>query len=440
MGRREETGTPQITEIPYIYLTIEDSDNLGGSVMELQYKNMLNSGYVIYAKMMDVDFEVVTKLILDTDRVTSDDSTDTGKGFFSKVRKKPMKMKIKIGWKTDDDSLETEEVTGYIVGACMGGKAELMGEIEIIAIDPASYLLNEGDASGGYYEGKVSEVIEKVVDKYGKNLSFEITPETNDSKHGIWYQMRQDPKTFIMSLLDWSYGLLKNPTEWLIYPDNMKFKIIQQSKMESKKRSMYKWKSKNRNGDILNWGVVIDSILSSVQHKLVTHGISAISGAYHDKVTDKDEQVVFAKDKTTSSKKIAKSNQDNSTTKRPDDVKAGYTSVPAVPEFSGGDIGIKYKDYINGFAIGEYLKLNRRMFRSKITIPGHHIWDGSEGLGVDTINIEWLDESNMPFFMNGNWVVEGFEHFVIRIGPGISWNTDLFLARSDHDSAAQKVP
>ncbi len=166
-----------------------------------------------------------------------------------------------------------------------------------------------------------------------------------------------------------------------------------------------------------------------------------MSGQYLDKVTDQQEQKVFAKDQTTTAKKIAKTTGDQSFTKPPDGEpqQVGWSSVSAIPEiYSAGELGLRYEEYVDGRPRGMWLNMVNNLMRMKLTVLGHGEWSDCLGLGTDTVFIRWVtapDDTGKLWFKTGNWLVYGFHHHLSRR----RWLTDLFIARFDHDAQGERV-
>jgi hypothetical protein len=223
--------------------------------------------------------------------------------------------------------------------------------------------------------------------------------------------------------------------------------VKEQADSESLERSTYEWRGYGGDvkgtGDIRDWEVLGDNALQLSNTQLVTAGMSAVSGAYFDPrqfVATKDK--VFVGDPTTSNKYKPDVPYDRGYAK-PDPnadpiiYPLGWTIIAAIPEFSAGDLGIKYDQYIDGRARGIYLAMTNALERIRLRVTGHCIWGGSEGLGVDTIRVALTAsiDGAPPYFVSGNWIVYGFHHVASRGG----WWTDLFCSRLDYDADAKKV-
>jgi len=264
--------------------------------------------------------------------------------------------------------------------------------------------------------------------------------------------MRQDPKTFLSSLIDWSPSVTQNKTHWTIsmdggrdFGDNGSINIKEQAELVSQQRAFYRYWEGEGHNTVRDWEFLSNNALSITEAKIITQGLSAISGQYLDRITDKNEEFLFAKDSSTPSKKIASVRKEGATT-RPDDSpgagpqKIGWTSINAIPEHNAGDLGIKYNEYIDGRPRGMFLNLLNSLFRMKLTVMGHGEWSNVKGLGIDTVYLKWFnhpssEDGETIYFLTGNWIVYGFHH---KISRG-TWNTDLYMARYDWDAIADKV-
>jgi hypothetical protein len=245
--------------------------------------------------------------------------------------------------------------------------------------------------------------------------------------------------------LEWSSPLTQNKTQWLVSSNGVNLQIKEQAEIKSKQRGYYTfWESSVPSRDTIHeWDMITDNTLSLTNTEIITQGLSAVSGAYFDKITDQQNGKIVVKDSTTDKKVIANTSDENSFTKAEEQIE-GASSIPAIPEmYSAGDLGLKYDDYMDGRARDLWLGLTRKLIRCRFRVLGHGEWSDGFGLGIDTIKILWLsapknfDEPAAPeWFLSGNWIVYGFEHDVTTSG----WETDIYAARFDFDAAATKTP
>jgi hypothetical protein len=186
-------------------------------------------------------------------------------------------------------------------------------------------------------------------------------------------------------------------------------------------------------GDIKKIEILTNNVISVFQTKLVTQGISAISGQFIDKVTQK--QKVSVEDENTQAKLNTNIGSDRGF-KKPGSDTDWATSVRMVPEFSAGDLGVAYADYIDGKARTMFMDMLNMVMRLKVRINGDYRFDDSSILGASTLTLAWKDHvDETPYFLSGKWIIYGFHHVVTRV----TWVTDLYLYRIDWDSAAKKI-
>jgi|GEM_PF-3011401 len=436
MSTPKPSAKPQLTFIFDLPTTDLDGKDVGKMVSKFEFKGMVNGGYAIKGTLIDPNFNILNLLV---------DS-----GYFKETRTRPVPVIFQLRWDNQQNSsypeTATKEQVAYLISLkAKGEQSADNGLLEFIAMDPPSWFLNMGNGNGGVYKGRVSSVIRDVVNEYAPDVNLD-TGKTIDSENGKWWMMRQDPKTFISSLFDWSSSITKDQTQWIFAPDGFDLVIKEQAQLVSTQRGFYKFQEGDGHDTIRNWEFLADNALSAVQTKLITQGISAVSGQYFDRITDKDEQIVFVKDSRTSRKKTARIKDDQGFTKPPDagPQKVGWSSVTTIPEiYSAGDLGLRYDEYIDGRPRAMWLNLVNALMRVKIECVGHGEWSSCEGLGVDTAFIKWTsarkdgdDGEDKPYWwMTGNWLVYGFHH---RYKRGFWW-TDLYLARFDYDSVSQKV-
>lgn len=404
--------------------------DLGKYYTDFEFKAMMNGGYIIRATLYDAHFNLQSELIRE--------------GYFKDSRTKAVNVKFAIRW--NYVAAETESATkvqeAILIAMEAEGEASDNASITFVAIDPPSYYLNVGDASGGVFTGKVDEVIRQVVAKYAPSINLEIS-STIDSSYNKWWMMRQDPLSFIRSFIDWSPSITKNRTHWIVSADGHKLNISEQSLIPSKPRGYYSVLTTNERSTIRSWELLADNALSLVQTKLLSQGLSSTSGSYLDKITDIKEEKLIVKDSTTGNKKIALTDEDRSFAKPIDgqSKNIGWSSISSIPEvYSAGDLGVPYQDYIDGRARNMYLNMMNNLLRVKFQVIGHGEWSSGMGLGTDTIYIRWTQgateqEQHDYWWMTGNWIVYGFHHVVDRG----QWFTDLYCARYDYNAESIKV-
>lgn len=413
--------------------------NFGLRMSSAQFTCMLNSGYVFKAELNDAHFNIISRLIEN--------------GYFKISRDRP--LEISFRFKASPDGGEhpragTLMQTGYLTQIRTFGDATDMASIEFVAVDPASYLLNRGGGSGKSYKGKISSVIQQVINDYAPQIQLEMG-ETIDSGENRFWMMRQDPQTFINNLLEWGVPLNNTQTQWIIASNGFNLSIKPQGEIKPKERGYYTfWEPGvlNSNDAILGWNLVADNTLTLTQTQLISQGLSAISGAYLDKVTEPEKMVID--DNNTNQKIMAKVDQLDQSAQRksftkPSEESAlkGASAVPAIPEiYSGGELGLNYRDYATGYARNLWLNTSRRLIRCRLKIYGHGEWYNGDGLGTDTVRILWMaaprtgEAEATQFFTSGNWLVYGYEHDLRNTG----WVTYLYLSRYDWNANANFFP
>ena len=394
--------------------------DIGEHHSKFEYKAMLNHGEVSYVVLDDIEHSQFNAIL-----------SDNADSYFGDSKSKTVDTMFQLTWNRNTDD-KTKRRSHKIIKMIAYEDNHIPQRVGFISIDIPSYYLNAGDAAGCCYKGNIKSVIEQVVHKYGVDVDIEFIGDTSDSKENRWWQYRQDPKTFIISLLNWSSSLSDKQTKWLIYPDNNKLIIREQASLKFKHKATYVW-TDNRGSsgyynNILKWEMLNNNYTQLAGYNIVTSGISAITGKYYSSASVGDQE--------TSKKYKAKVNRTNAYTKPSQNMKiggvVGQTSVIAIPEFSGGDTGIDYSKYIDGTARNNYLNIINTSMRIKLRVMGHHIWSESSGLGIDTINIVSNNGIARSHFIAGNWIVYGFHHII----KDSLWTTDLYCVRLDRDADA----
>lgn len=341
----------------------------------------------------------------------------------------------------------TKPQVGIIVGVkSIYEKGEAI--LEITAIDPITHSLTTGDSSGKGYRGNIASVIRQVVNDYGKEVAGKLPEVTVTNFAGsddmTWHMYRQDPKSFISSLLDWSVSLTDTKTRFLIGIDGNKLSIQEQAKVDSVRRGYYR-KNSSAGDTIIDHQVFANNIVSTVDSKLITQGAASTNGYYLDKVVDSGENFVVVSDRTTSNKYVPKVSKTRAFTKAVSSAgktapKAGTTTVMAIPELlSNGEIGVPYENYIDGRARNEYYRVANNGLRMVLKVFGHGEYSDTMGLGADTVFVTLQNATPSIdvsyYWTTGAWIVDGFHH---KLTQG-KWHTDLNLIRFEHDATGKKV-
>lgn len=427
---------PSSRSRPQIELVIKmpngKTESVGQFFRSFEFKGMLNGGYIIRAVLFDHNFNTHSSLI--------------EKGYFTHTRTSPVVVEFcirhnspKDDQPSDGNKYKTKKQIAILTSLEVKMKESNAAHLEIIAIDPPSYYLNAGTASGKAYTGKISEVIKQVVEEYADGVKLDISM-TSDSRYTKWYMMRQDPKTFIKSLLEWSSSLNKTKTNWMIGSDGFNLNIVDQGSMVSKNKGLYSFAVGRSSHTLRSCNVIADHSLSILQTQLLTHGASVISGKYWDKTVDTNH--VSVRDSTTYGKKVAKLTNPWQSFIGPSEKKkppyAGFTAIGSVPEIdSSGGLGVSYENYIDGRARRIWYNTNIGIMNAKFRVLGHGIYGDTLGLGIDTIFINWqkgeatiFPQGLSPvrtYWATGNWLMYGFHHKVTRG----EWYTDIYCSRYD---------
>lgn len=435
--------------------------NLSNLVKKFEWKSQSNSGFVVRARLEDPYF------------TTLQDVIEGGGNLLKTVRQhnSPTLVRFNLQW---DGGIISPERIAIITDIRASGNSEFNGEFEFIAVDPISYYINSGNSSGKAFKGKIGGaggVIDQVIRLYVENdltkinipkfprFKLNVEVDDTDDQENIYYQMRMDPKTFIRSLLEWSSSLTKKKTNWsvrtgqddadignlyirvtenynnrLIWPKNINDdgSITQDRPMVIR----YGGTQQNPIADVLSWEFLSSNFISVLNTKVTTSGMSAISGEYLDIITDNNENSVFVKDSNTNNKSNVKISENEGYAKPIDDSR-GWTNVSSVPEHNVGDVGVKYKEYIDGRARNAYLSTLNLNMRIKVTVRGQPRLFDSSDLGSCKIKIKWLkavpDESGQSRFIDGDWMLDGWHHKLSSAG---GWTTEIYLSRLDYNAEA----
>lgn len=426
-----EFGVKPQVHLQFMFGSFSGTD-YGHLYTKFEFKAMVNGGYIIRATLVDVNFNLLNAFIKE--------------GYFKEARQNPIPIRFQIVAqdKAPYPSSATKPQTAVLAELRVVTKSSSAAYLEFVAIDPPSWFLNKGKASGQVYKGRVDQVIRQVVNEYAPSINLDVGKTTDNAKNK-WWMMRQDPKTFISSLIDWSSSITQRKTQWLIESDGYDMVIKEQAAIQSRQRAFYRYLFGNKQSTISGVSLLANNALSIVQTKIITAGLGITSGQYLDRIVDNSERQVFVSDKNTSAKQIARSNDEQSFTKPLDDTtsQAGCSQIMAIPEvYSAGDLGLRYNDYIDGRPRSMWLNMVNSLLRAKFTVVGHGEWSECRGLGVDTIFIKWtsnaeqfFDGSGQFWWVTGNWLVYGFKHIVTLKG----WTTDIYCARFDYNSNAKKI-
>lgn len=405
-------GSPKTGFATFTKCVIEGIE-LSESVKKMEWKAFVNNGYIVRVQLRDPGFGLLKDI--------------AEKQYLKKARNEPMEVVFNLEWKGSEE-LKTEDRTAYLIS--LYGRGELdYASLEFIAVDPPTWLLSRGQSSGKHYAGSVSDVIKAVC--YENGVTDVDVTDTIDNKKGDWWMMRQDPKTFILSMLEWSSSITPNKTRWVVLSKDKKLLVKEEYNLNSDYLGLIRISTKS--GDSVDFNdleLLMDNFSHVRYSEEHTAGMSAVSGYYIDRFTERNKTRAY--DKTTGNKSNTEFNSDRGF-KVTD--KTFSTFREMIPENSSGGLGIKYQDYIDGAARDEFLNMLGFITRMRIRIHGDKDFDDPSKLGVSTINIQWVDGDNEPYFLSGPWMVHGFYHILTPSG----WWTDVFVNRLDWDAAAKKV-
>lgn len=500
-NRRQDTPT-----ISLIINSGEDEEyEVGEWVEKLHWMSLINNGYMIRARISDVNHSTISELV--------------NKGILSKARNEQVNIAFRIGWSVVDKTLEHYTEYRYAVISRLDipriGRTE--GIIELEAMDPASWILNHGDCFGGMFKGRIGGfkgAIHQCADKYlnsdvfknptkkkksgifeqfirntayiiddifnfedvargvsdtsglgretvrNENIigttsedrgvqSFRISVgDTDDNPDGRWYMMRLDPRTFIVSLMEWSASITKKKTPWIVQSQDDEFiiKEVAELKPPNSKHPGVDFNKPqvivvNTNGNGLNEvksnkiELINNSHLTVVQKNLFTAGISTVTGKYIDKKTMRDS--VITNDENTQNKLNASFDGKHGFDKPNKNDREWSTFIKAIPEHNNGDVGQMYWDYLSGRARDYFMKMLYTVMRCRITVVGDPKYDDIKILGPTKINLDMnkMREDDTPelHMMGGEWMIYGFHHIVTNE----DWETKLYLSRLDWNALAK---
>jgi len=483
-----------------LYIGTSDT-NLGGerftggrrrsglnAVQKFEVVSFINHGTMIRAKVESPDLQL--NAIFDDEYLMNARKLD-----------QPTLVRYRVKWAEGDESIAKWQ-TAILTDIHTNGKAARGASFEFIAIDPITFFVTQGSASGRVYKGrvgttevngrKIKGVIEQVLDDYvpdkitlsvpqgrqdidGNRRVFNIkkfVSATTDAPHR-YHMMRQDPKTFIMSMLDWSADFLADTnsesTSWIInYGEDVDERgqvtlsiNIEESYAPWLRSRPFKDQTKTiilRYGgtndqklrDIIKWEFLASPFVSVINTRLATSGISAISGQYLDITNANESDEVFVDDTNTGNKSNPRIDISRGFAK-PEIINRGSTIgglgttyIPSVPEFSAGELGRKYGQYITGRSRQTYFNMINLVSRLKITSRGvPDLFDPTE-LGKSFVNVQFqrpqvsAEDVNLRTLFDGNWLLYGWNHRLTRLNG--NWETDLYVSRFDYDANAIPGP
>lgn len=426
---------------------------LSDEIVSFNWKSLVNKGFIVTFKVRDVAHSLLKEVI---EGASDDDKYDNVLSYLRIGRQNnpdnQLMIKFRIRW---DKGATTPWRHALVADIRARGLDNYDGTFAITAVDPISYYLNLGDASGQIFRGKIggdNGVIKQVINQYvpptiGGFSIKSVVDDTTDTEYNH-QMMRQDPKTFIKSLIEWSSSLNSDKVSWLIQVGEISKDAANPSDGESKSTfninvvknstdsvdgpngEYISFKYGGKQSDILSWEFIGENDIAVVSNRLFSSSISAATGA----VIERD--VV---DENTGNKFNPPLTDIRGFTK-PNQVDKGATFIQPIPEFSSGqELGIDYRQYIDGRARQQYMDMLRGVMRLKVSVMGEpKLFDTSQ-LGLTLINIKWHsdnrdDPGESERFLTGPWILYGWEHVCTPKG---SWKTNIFLNRLDYDSDAK---
>lgn len=410
---------PPVASNPRAEISIAGGKSLEFKFHRIEWASFVNGGYNVQITVDDKWWNTISDIA--TEEVLKN------------ARRRPTKAKFLLKW---DKNRKTEERTGLIVELWTRGAGN-SGYVTFTAIDPPSYFLNSGTADGHVFQGKVSDVIREVVSTYAPGISLDVS-ETQDSNQNYWPMMRQDPKTFIRTLLDWSCSLTPKKTNWIVASRDDRIVIKEQAELEGEEFGCYRM-NVDGESDIMEVEMLSNSMIAPLQTQVVTSGISTVTGRLFDTKMDPDQRIVHVNDTNTADKVNVKNlDSRRGFSKPPTELRPGQgsggTFVRSIPEFTGGELGRQYEDYVDGRARRIFMSMLNTVMRIRVAVHGDPRFNDSTKLGVSTVILSWKDTNGDNYFLSGRWLVYGFHH---EVTPSM-WKTHLYLSRLDWDATANR--
>jgi hypothetical protein len=452
--------SPPLTHAPKLYCVISEAgkggskaqtEDLGNWFTRFEWASFLNSGYIIRARIKDPHWDILKKLAVDYRYLYSG-------------KRKPVRCEYELSWPSDQQQLTTGRHIAYVTDVD-GTGIPTTGHMEFIAIDPPSYWLNAGDSAGRMYKGKLTTVIKQVVNDYfiQPNKPFDggdvSVSDTTDSDQNKWWMMRMDPKTFIISLMDWSSSVTKQKTNWIITCSGMlekgppSIRVMEQAARKPINYGTYIIDTRPPTAsDSPSFEFLSNNMITVFQRQLITQGISSVSEKFYDRWVDVPKPhdtanhsgpcVVHVHDENTDQKWKAKVKVQQAFDKPYASSSAEgkphewSTSIMSVPQFTAGDLGITYDKYIDGRARQLYLDTLYMSMRIKVRVTG----DSSKELAFchnlgSKLKLGWITSHGEVYFLGGDWLVYGFHHIITRR----NWMTDLYCYRLDWNAKAREA-
>lgn len=433
-----------------INIVAKDSNDyieVGYSVAWAQWSAFMNGGYVVRFKLQDPHTGTLSKFI--------------GLGLLEWSRETRMYIRFRFGWGKFTYGGATDKLAWTTPRFAIITRIDGLGidasnfNVEIEAIDPSSWYLNRGTASGRAYRGKIggsvsgsklenprNGVIAQCILDYTEKIDV-VVGDTIDSANNVWYMMRMEPKTFILTLMEWSSGITEYRTPWIVQSQDNCIVIKEMATLTAPNdhngvpfvgRHIEVNGAQHGLTEILPGGITMlnNPLLTIVQSRLYTAGMSAVTGKYNDRVTALEHVVV--NDLNTPHKLNANITQDRGFSK-PLDQHDWSTFIESIPEHNNFDVGVKYWEYMSGRAIDYFIKMLCTVMRIRVKIVGDPNFDDVRILGPGSVHLSMFDKDGKAHMLSGEWMVYGFCH-IFR--PG-AWETNLYLCRLDWNAVAKHI-
>jgi len=376
-------------------------------VSSFEWKSFVNGGFIVRAEIIDPYFQLLGKIF-----------EESGSGILPTARQydKPTLIEFSLAWV---DGASTPPRVALVSDIYASGSDATAGLFEVIAVDPVSYYINAGDCSGKAYRGKIGgekgvimQVLRDYIPDNIRSYSVRrVVDDTTQTEDALSIEVKES----------WTPSL-RYPTS--VEGDSGSFVLSYGGGERLPPRIIHSWE------------LSANTFLSAVNLRLVTSGLSAVSGKYFDRIIDKDERIVHVRDENTENKVNPRLSADESFTK-PSKTDRGWTHLHSVPEiYSAGDIGRDYSEYIDGRARQKYMDMLHMVMRAKARCVGQpRLYDSTE-LGRTKATIRWTKQGAGevdPRFLDGDWLIYGWHHV---FSNEEAWYTDIYLARLDWDAKA----
>jgi len=315
----------------------------------------------------------------------------------------------------------------------------------ITAIDPITWFLKRNILDGKAFNGTFSEFYEWLINESNKKQYGMLLPnkkikinmkDTNYKYNSTWYTFRKTPLDIIRDNLELGRLFSPSKTPYILTvdngnnPDNFNIYIKDQEQLYQEAHKLYyEYKGINdfviggyptKGVDIASYqpyAAIYDAWQGYSQKRLTCNYISSTTGDVIDdpKITNVDSvNILNVKSKISETFNKPAINQ-------------GSYILPQ-PEIHDGSWG-KYKLYIDSSAKKLYGDMHQSTMKAEFTLQGTPYISNSRYLGSYIISINFSITNDKKFFLNGLWIIYGFEHSVVKY----KMNTKLLLYRLDNN-------